>query len=125
MKLLKRLSISIKDGSRFNRKTNNKIEKYKECGFRFDNDDKIINYIENNRHLLYGRQIDKNTLFYENNILKDDISNNTLVAGVFAYTSLNHELSECKGWNSLAEDYEPFALSLVNLAKIDVLKPLK
>jgi uncharacterized protein (TIGR02679 family) len=67
---------------------------------------------------------EKNTLFYENNILKDDISNNTLVAGVFAYTSQNYQLLECQGWNSLAEDYEPFALSLVNLAKIDVLKPL-
>jgi aminoglycoside phosphotransferase (APT) family kinase protein len=42
-------------GARFNRKTNYKIEKYKACGIKFDGDDKIINYIENNRHLLSGR----------------------------------------------------------------------
>lgn len=41
--------------SRFNRKTNNKIEKYKACGIKFDGDDKIIEYIENNRYLLDGR----------------------------------------------------------------------
>lgn len=41
--------------SRFNRKTSNKIEKYKACGIRFDGDDKVIDYIENNRHLLIGR----------------------------------------------------------------------
>jgi serine/threonine-protein kinase len=40
---------------RFNRKTNNKIKKYKACGIKFDGDDKIINYIENNHHLLSGR----------------------------------------------------------------------
>jgi serine/threonine-protein kinase len=40
---------------RFNRKTNIKIEKYKACGIRFDGDDKIIGYIENNRHLLLSR----------------------------------------------------------------------
>lgn len=41
--------------SRFNRKTSNKIEKYKACGIKFDGDDKIIDYIENNRYLLSGR----------------------------------------------------------------------
>lgn len=40
---------------RFNRKTSNKIEKYKACGIRFNGDDKIISYIENNRHLLADR----------------------------------------------------------------------
>lgn len=40
---------------RFNRKTNNKIQKYHECGLRFTGDDKIIKYIENNRHLLENR----------------------------------------------------------------------
>jgi serine/threonine-protein kinase len=40
---------------RFNRKTNYKIERYKACGVKFDGDDKIIGYIENNRHLLSGR----------------------------------------------------------------------
>ena len=42
-------------GSRFNRKTNNKIEKYKACGIKFEGDDRIIEYIENNRHLLDRR----------------------------------------------------------------------
>lgn len=42
-------------GSRFNRKTSNKIEKYKSCGIKLEGDDKIINYIENNRCLLFGR----------------------------------------------------------------------
>ncbi|MFD2115396.1 aminoglycoside phosphotransferase family protein [Paenibacillus yanchengensis] len=41
--------------SSFNRKTNNKIEKYNACGISFDGDDKIISYIESNRHLLRGR----------------------------------------------------------------------
>lgn len=40
---------------RFNRKTNNKIQKYHECGLYFKGDDKIIEYIEKNRHLLENR----------------------------------------------------------------------
>lgn len=40
---------------RFNRKTNNKIQKYHECGLRFKEDNKIIEYIETNRHLLENR----------------------------------------------------------------------
>ena len=40
---------------RFNSKTNMKIRKYRECGLRFIGDDKIIEYIENNRHLLENR----------------------------------------------------------------------
>ncbi len=39
----------------FSRKTSGKIEKYRACGIKFDGDDKIIDYIENNRHLLSGR----------------------------------------------------------------------
>lgn len=41
--------------SRFNRKTTNKIAKYKACGIKFEGDDIIIDYLENNRHLLSGR----------------------------------------------------------------------
>jgi aminoglycoside phosphotransferase (APT) family kinase protein len=41
--------------SRFNRKTSNKIEKYKACGIKFVGGDKIIDYIENNRCLLSDR----------------------------------------------------------------------
>lgn len=40
---------------RFNRKTNYKIQKYRECGLSFTGDDKVIEYIENNRHLLKNR----------------------------------------------------------------------
>ena len=40
---------------RFNRKTDIKIEKYKECGLRFNGDEHIISYIEKNRHLLKNR----------------------------------------------------------------------
>lgn len=40
---------------RFNRKTNMKIKKYRECGIRFDSDDKVIEYIQNNRGLLENR----------------------------------------------------------------------
>lgn len=40
---------------RFNRKTNYKIQKYHECGLRFDGDGMVIEYIENNRHLLENR----------------------------------------------------------------------
>ncbi|MHB1483090.1 MAG: aminoglycoside phosphotransferase family protein [Saccharofermentanales bacterium] len=41
--------------TRFNRKTNIKIQKYRECGLRFPGDEKVIEYIENNRHLLENR----------------------------------------------------------------------
>lgn len=41
--------------TRFNRKTNIKVQKYIECGLHFDGDDKIIEYIENNRELLRNR----------------------------------------------------------------------
>ena len=41
--------------TRFNRKTNSKIKKYRECGLRFEGDEKIIEYIENNRDLLNNR----------------------------------------------------------------------
>lgn len=41
--------------SYFNRKTDAKIEKYQECGIKIDGDDKIIEYIEDNRHLLQCR----------------------------------------------------------------------
>ena len=41
--------------SRFNRKTDIKIQKYRECGVRFDGDDYVINYIEKNRQLLKNR----------------------------------------------------------------------
>ena len=40
---------------RFNRKTNYKIQKYRECGLCFDGDGKVIEYIESNRHLLENR----------------------------------------------------------------------
>lgn len=40
---------------RFIRKTNYKIQEYRDCGIRFDGDEEIINYIEVNRHLLKNR----------------------------------------------------------------------
>ncbi|MEG0470979.1 MAG: phosphotransferase [Solibacillus sp.] len=40
---------------RFNRKADDKIQKYKECGIKIDDGDKVIAYIEANRHLLEGR----------------------------------------------------------------------
>jgi serine/threonine-protein kinase len=40
---------------RFGRKTDVKIQKYHECGLRFDCDEHILAYIEQNRHLLEGR----------------------------------------------------------------------
>jgi serine/threonine-protein kinase len=41
--------------SRFNRKTDMKIQKYQECGLRFDSDDDVIRYINENRYLLEKR----------------------------------------------------------------------
>ena len=41
--------------SRFKRKTNLKIEKYRACGLRFAGDDKIITYLESNVQLLENR----------------------------------------------------------------------
>jgi len=40
---------------RFNRKIDTRIAKYKECGVRFDGDDKIITYLQQNRSLLENR----------------------------------------------------------------------
>ena len=40
---------------RFNRKTDEKIEKYEKCSLRFDGDKHVIAYIEENRHLLNNR----------------------------------------------------------------------
>ena len=40
---------------RFNRKTDYKIQKYRECGLRFDGDEYVIEYIEKNRRLLENR----------------------------------------------------------------------
>lgn len=41
--------------ARFNRKTDLKIKRYRECGLRFDGDDAVIGYLESNRHLLKHR----------------------------------------------------------------------
>ena len=40
---------------RFNRKTDYKIQKYHECGLRFEGDNYVIDYIEKNRGLLENR----------------------------------------------------------------------
>jgi len=40
---------------RFNRKTEGKMQKYRECGVRFDGDEYVIKYIEQNRELLLHR----------------------------------------------------------------------
>jgi aminoglycoside phosphotransferase (APT) family kinase protein len=41
--------------SRFRRKTDIKIKKYYECGLRFDGDEYVLAYIEQNRNLLKNR----------------------------------------------------------------------
>lgn len=41
--------------ARFNRKTDNKIQKYLECGIRFAGDDKVLGYLKNNRGLFKNR----------------------------------------------------------------------
>ncbi len=40
---------------RFNRKTNIKIQKYRDCPLSFKGDDKVIEYIQSNRELLINR----------------------------------------------------------------------
>ena len=40
---------------RFNRKTDNKIQKYLECGIRFEGDNHILSYLKENRSLLESR----------------------------------------------------------------------
>lgn len=67
---------------------------------------------------------EKNALLYENNILKDDISNNTLVAGVLTFKKEEENLISLNGWNTLALEYEPYFISLKNLSKIDFLESL-
>lgn len=42
--------------TRFNRKIDNKIKNYQDCGIKIEDDDKIIGYIEENRYLLKDRQ---------------------------------------------------------------------
>ena len=39
----------------FNRKTDAKIQRYRECSLRFDGDRQVLDYIERNRHLLENR----------------------------------------------------------------------
>jgi len=41
--------------ARFNRKIDMKIKKYHECGLRFEGDEHVLAYIEQNRHLLKDR----------------------------------------------------------------------
>lgn len=41
--------------ARFGRKVDDKIHKYRGCGLRFDGDGELIDYIEQNRHLLQDR----------------------------------------------------------------------
>ncbi len=41
--------------SRFNRKTDNKICRYRECGIRFEGDDRVIEYLERNRDVFKNR----------------------------------------------------------------------
>ena len=41
--------------TRFNRKIDMKIRKYHECGLRFEGDEHVLAYIEQNRHLLKDR----------------------------------------------------------------------
>jgi aminoglycoside phosphotransferase (APT) family kinase protein len=41
--------------NRFNRKTDLKIKKYRECGIHFEGDEAVIGYLEQNRSLLEGR----------------------------------------------------------------------
>lgn len=41
--------------TRFNRKTDHKIQKYHECGIRFDGDNKVIAYLKNNRDIFRNR----------------------------------------------------------------------
>ncbi len=41
--------------TRFNRKTDYKIQKYHECGLRFNGDEHVLAYIEQNRYLLKNR----------------------------------------------------------------------
>ena len=41
--------------SRFNRKINNRMKKYLECGMRLGGDEYFIDYIEQNRHLIANR----------------------------------------------------------------------
>ena len=53
-------SISAPEGqegweARFNRKVDMKIQKYNECGLRFEGDGHVLDYIEQNRHLLKNR----------------------------------------------------------------------
>lgn len=39
----------------FTRVIDNKLKRYKSCGLKFEGDESVITYIENQRHLLYGR----------------------------------------------------------------------
>jgi len=41
--------------ARYNKKIDRNIKKYYECGLRFDGDERVIAYIERNRHLLNNR----------------------------------------------------------------------
>ena len=54
----------------YNRKTDLKIQKYHDCGLRFNGDEHILRYIEQNRHLLENRpQCFQHGDFHEGNMM--------------------------------------------------------
>ncbi len=58
-------------------------------------------------------------LYYENNLLVDDVSNMVLCKGIKAYTKgKQHE-----GWIGFANKQEPIFITLYNLANIDSIEP--
>ena len=58
---------------------------------------------------------EKNKIMYDAGIVKDDLSNNCMIAHINAFQTLNipHQ-----GWNGFYENYEPWNLNLYNLQQI-------
>jgi len=73
-------------GSRFNRKADNKLRQYHECGLRFEGDTHVIEYIERNRCLLANRpQCFQHGDYHDGNIMISDGKLNIIDFGSYDF----------------------------------------
>lgn len=89
----------------FNREIDRKMQKYHECGLRFDGDSHIFAYIEKNRHLLINRP--QCFLIWDYNILNMMYENGGIKIIDFEYYNHGDPWNEfcCICWNAMASSY--------------------
>ena len=77
---------------KFNRDVDAKIQEYRELGVKFDGDEHVFSYIENNRHLLETRP--QSFLVWDYNILNMMFENNSLQIIDFEYYNIGDPWNE-------------------------------